>query len=89
MDCRWTPPELLCQLSSRLAASGDQVVVHALVEWEDGGGGSNLSSHVTDGSHACATDVVHTLAVVLNNGTSSSLDSQDASKLREGGKGWR
>ena len=32
--------------------SGDEVVGHPAVEGEDGGGGSNLGSHVANGSHS-------------------------------------
>ena len=31
---------------------GDKVVGHSAVEGEDGGGGSDLSSHVANGSHS-------------------------------------
>ena len=48
-----TTPEAVSQLGDGLAVGGDQVVVHALVVGEHGGGGPYLSPHVADGAHAC------------------------------------
>lgn len=52
-----------------------EVVVHAIVEGEDGGCGTNLGSHVRDGSHSGAGEGVDTRAVVLDDGSSTTLDS--------------
>ena len=46
------PPERLCQLGGGLPGRGHQVVVHAAVEGEHGGGGADLCPHVADGAHA-------------------------------------
>lgn len=34
-----------------------QVGLHAVIVGEDGSGGSNLSSHVADGGHACIQSI--------------------------------
>jgi len=62
---------------------GGQVVVHAVVEGEEGGGGTNLSTHVADGGHASGRDGVNTGAEVLDNGTSATLDGEDTSNLQD------
>lgn len=59
-----------------------KVVVHAVVEWEEGGRSTNFSAHVADGGHTSARDTVDTWAVVLDNGTSSTLDGQDSGNLK-------
>ena len=71
------------EVSDVLALGDGKVIVHAVVEWEEGGGGTNLSTHITDGSHTSARDLVDTWAEVLNNGTSSTLDGKDTSKLED------
>lgn len=38
-------------------------------------------SHVADGGHACAADVVNTITKVLHNGTGTTLHCQNASNL--------
>lgn len=47
------------------------------------GGGSDFSSHVTDGSHSSTGDGVDTRAVVLHNGAGTTLDGQDAGYLQD------
>lgn len=69
---------------SNLASSGgSQIITHALIVGEDGGGGSNFGTHVADGSHTSARDALNTWTKVFNNGTSSSLDGEDVSNLKD------
>ena len=46
-------PEGVRQLGYGLPTRGHQVIIHALVVGEHGGGGTNLSTHVADCAHAC------------------------------------
>lgn len=62
---------------------GNEVLSHALVVGEDGGGGSNLSSHVTDGGHTGTRDGFTSISEVLNNGAGTSLDGEDTSELQD------
>jgi hypothetical protein len=62
---------------------GRKVLVHGLVEGEDGGGGSNLSTHVADGSHSSGGQSVDTRSGVFDDRTSSTLDSEDTSQLQD------
>jgi hypothetical protein len=89
------------EVTNVLTLGGGKVVVHAVVEGEDGGGGTNLSTHVawwllavrtialisglklTNGGHAGSRQAVDTRTVVLNNGTSSTLDGEDTSDLED------
>ena len=60
---------------------GLQVVGHARVEGEHGSGSTNLSTHVADCSHTSARERLNTRTSVLDDSTSSTLDSQDTSNL--------
>ena len=71
------------EVTNVLTLGGLQVVVHAVVEGEDGGGGTNLGTHVTNRGHASARQRLDTGSVVLNNGTSSTLDGEDTSDLED------
>ncbi len=71
------------EVSNVLTLGDGKVIVHAVVEWEEGGGGTNLSTHVANGSHTSARDLVDTWAEVLNNGTGSTLDGEDTSNLED------
>jgi hypothetical protein len=71
------------ELTNVLTLGGLQVVVHAVVEGEDGGSGTNLSTHVTDGSHTSAGEGLNTGSVVLNDGTSTTLDGEETSDLQD------
>src|SRR5690242_606651 len=71
------------EVTNVLALGGPQVVVHAVVEGENGGGGTNLSTHVADGGHTSAGERLDTGSVVLDNGTSSALDGEDTSNLED------
>ena len=79
-------PQLLCvstgEVSDVLTLGDSKVIVHAVVEGEQRGGGTNLGTHVTDGGHTGTRDTVNTRAVVFDNGTSSTLDSEDTSNLK-------
>lgn len=72
---------LLGEVTNALTLGGVQVLVHAVVEGEDGSGGTNLSTHVANGTHTSARKRVDTRAVVLNDGTSTTLDSEETSDL--------
>jgi len=71
------------EVTDVLTLGGLQVVVHTVVEGEHGGGGTNLSTHVTDGTHTSAGQGVDTGAVVLNDSTSTTLDSQQTGNLQD------
>lgn len=73
-----------------LGVSGDmrstssfEVLSHLVVEWEKRGGGTNLGTHVTDGSHTGTRQGLDSGTVVLDDSTSSTLDSQDTSDLED------
>ncbi|KIJ18057.1 aconitate hydratase [Paxillus involutus ATCC 200175] len=51
-----------------------QVVNHAVVEGEERGRSTNLSTHVTDGGHTRARKRLDTRTAIFNNCTSSTLD---------------
>lgn len=70
-------------VTNRLTLGGLKVVVHAVVEGEDGGGSTNFGTHVTDGTHTSAGEGVDTVTVVLNDGTSATLDSENTSNLKD------
>ena len=71
------------EVTNLLTLGSLQVVVHAVVEGEERGGGTNLSTHVTDGGHTSGREGVDTRTVVLNDGTSTTLDSQETSDLED------
>lgn len=71
------------EVTDVLTASSLEVVVHAVVEGEERGGGTNLSTHVTDGTHTSAGEGVDTRAVVFNDSTSTTLDSEDIGNLQD------
>ena len=79
-------PQLLCvstgEVSDVLALGDGKVVVHAVVEGEQRGGGTNLGTHVTDGGHTGTRDTVNARAVVFDNSASSTLDGQNSSNLK-------
>ena len=60
-----------------------QVVDHAVVEGEERGSSTDLSTHVANRGHARAREGLDTRTTVLDNGTSSTLDSQDTSNLED------
>lgn len=60
-----------------------QVVDHAVIEGEERSSSTDLGTHVTDRSHARARERLDTRTAVLNNGTSSALDSEDTSNLED------
>lgn len=62
---------------------GRKVVVHTVVEGEDGGGGTNFSTHVANSTHTSGGQRVDTRTVVFNDGTSSTLDGEDTSNLQD------
>ncbi|KAI6748464.1 hypothetical protein HG530_015500 [Fusarium avenaceum] len=82
------------EVTNLLSLGGGEVVVHAVVEGEDGGSGTNFSTlqrsafilvygngqvtyHVANRSHTGARNGIGSRAVVLNNGTSATLDAAE------------
>ena len=70
------------EVTNILTLGSSKVLVHAVVEWEERGSGTNLGTHVTDGTHTGGGDLINTWTVVLDNGTGSTLDSEDTSNLK-------
>lgn len=75
--------EALCVVGDVTALGRVEVVGHARVEGEHGGGRADLGTHVANGGHARARERLNTLAEVLDDGTSTTLDSEDASNLED------
>lgn len=71
------------EVTDVLTLGGLQVVVHAVVEGEHGGGGTNLSTHITDGGHTSAGQGVDTRSVVLDDSASTTLDGEETSNLED------
>lgn len=71
------------EVANVLTLSGLQVVVHAVIVGEKRGSSTNFSTHVTDGTHTSARKRVDTRSVVLNDSTSTTLDSEEASDLKD------
>ncbi|KAH3681124.1 hypothetical protein WICPIJ_007899 [Wickerhamomyces pijperi] len=66
-----------------VSTSGVQVFSHWLVVWEDRGGGTDFSTHVTDGTHTGTRESVDTFTEVFDNLTSTTLDGGDTSQLQD------
>ena len=60
-----------------------EVVDHAVVEGEEGGRRTNLSTHVADRGHTRARERLDTRTSVLDDGTSAALDGEDTSDLQD------
>ena len=60
-----------------------EVVDHAVVEGEEGGSGTNLSTHVANGGHTRAGEGLDTRAGVLDDSASTTLDGEDAGNLED------
>jgi hypothetical protein len=75
--------EFVGKVSDTFAACGLQVSPHAVVVGEHGGGGSDFSTHVADGSHTSARDGVDAGAEILDNGAGAALDGEDAGQLED------
>lgn len=71
------------EVTNVLTLGGLQVVVHTVVEGEHRGGSTNLSTHVTDGTHTSARERGNTRSVVLNDSTGTTLDSEKARNLQD------
>ena len=69
------------EVTNVLALGSLQVVVHAVIEGEDGGGGTDLGSHVANCSHTSARQRLDTRSVVLNDGASSTLNGKNTGNL--------
>ena len=67
-----------------LLTLGDlEVVVHAVVVGEERSSGTNLSTHVANGTHTSARKGLDTRTVVFDDGTSTTLDSKETSDLED------
>lgn len=73
--------ELVGKVGDTFTACGLQVSPHAVVVGEHGGGGTNFSTHVADGSHTSARDGVDARAEILDNGAGATLDGEDTGQL--------
>ena len=60
-----------------------EVVDHAVVEGEEGGRRTNLSTHVADRGHTRARERLDTRTSVLDDGASAALHGEDASDLED------
>jgi len=73
----------LCSgLGNVATVSSLQVGDHARREGEEGGGGTNLSTHVTASGHTSTAKCLDTRAVVLNHKASTTADSQLACQVQ-------
>ena len=75
--------ELLGVLANIRTTGGVEVVHHAVVEGEEGGSGTNLSTHVANGGHTRAGEGLDTRAGVLDDSASTTLDGEDAGNLED------
>ena len=75
--------ELVGVVRNHAALRRVEVRLHAVVVREDGRRRTNLSTHVADGGHARARERVDAGALVLDNGTSSTLDREDTGDLED------
>lgn len=73
----------LGEVGNVLTLGGGQIVVHAVVVREERGGGTNLSTHVANGTHTSARERVDTRTVVLDDSTSTTLDGQETGDLED------
>ena len=69
------------KIANGTALGSLQVVVHAVVIWENGSSSTNFSTHVANGTHTSAGERLDTRSVVLNDGTSTALDGKNTSNL--------
>ena len=58
-----------------------EVVDHAVVEGEEGGGGTDLGTHVADSRHTSAGERLDTRTGVLDDGAGTTLDGENAGDL--------
>lgn len=71
------------EITNGLTLGGLEVVVHTVVEWEERGSGTDLSTHVANGTHTSARERFDAGSVVLNDSTSASLNSENTSNLED------
>ncbi|KAI6755925.1 hypothetical protein HG531_005031 [Fusarium graminearum] len=67
------------EVTDLLSLGGGEVIVHAIVEGED----REVTYHVANSSHTSARDGIGSGAVVFDDGTSATLDSEDISNLED------
>lgn len=60
-----------------------EILSHALVVREEGGSGTNFSTHVANGGHARAGERFNTRTSILDDSTSATLDGENASDLED------
>ena len=75
--------EALSVVGDISALGGVEVVDHAVVEGEEGGCCTNLSTHVANRGHTRARERLETRTSVFDDGTSTTLDRQNASDLED------
>ena len=75
--------ELLGVLADVRTTGSIEVVDHTVVEGEEGGRRTNLSTHVADRGHTRARERLDTRTSVLDDGTSAALDREDTSDLQD------
>ena len=75
--------ELVGVVRNHAALRRVEVRLHAVVVREDGRRRTNLSTHVADGGHTSARQGLDTRALVLNDGTGTTLDGEDAGDLED------
>ena len=68
---------LVCQLHHFFAAGGTEVAAHAVVVSKNRSGGTDLSTHITDGALSGAADVFSTFTKIFHDGTCSAFYGQD------------
>lgn len=73
--------ELLGVVGDVTTLRGAEIITHTAVVREERSGSSNFSTHVADGGHARARQGLDARTSVLDNGTSTSLDSKDTGNL--------
>lgn len=60
-----------------------EVVAHARVVGEEGGGRADFGTHVADGGHTRARERLHTSTGVLDDGAGTTLNSEDTRDLED------
>lgn len=77
-------------VSERLSVFGNiltlrsiEITSHSAVEGEHRGRCANLSTHVTDSCHSSAREAFYTGTLVLDDGSSSTLDGKNTGDLQD------
>lgn len=75
--------ELLGVISDGDTVGGAEELILTTVVGEDGAGGTNLSTHVADGSLTSAADLLNTRTVVLDDAVSTTADGELTSDIED------